>query len=104
MWTILHKNRLNDFLNNHSELNNYDNEFILREMDQYYILPRLFASTYNSPYLGIHEDNTFNGETIDIEFSGKLRSYQQEGAEQLKLLWDYNGEVNGLVKAHPGLS
>jgi hypothetical protein len=104
MWTILPKNKLNDFINDHQEFNNYENEWILRETDKHFILPRFFASVYNSPYLGTHEDKTFNGKTIDINFTATLRPYQEEGAEQLKLLWDYNGQVSGLFKAHPGLT
>jgi superfamily II DNA or RNA helicase len=102
MWTILPKNNLDDFLQNHPEFNNYENEFLLQENDDYYILPRFFHKAYNDNFLHPHEDKTFNSEPIDIEFTAELRPYQQEGADQLKLLWNYNGEIKGLFKAHPG--
>jgi len=102
MWTILPKNKLDEFLSNHQELNNYNREFLLKETDDYYILPRFFYENYKDPSLYLHEDKTFNGEIIDIEFTVELRDYQKEGAEQLKHLWNFNGEVAGLFKARPG--
>jgi superfamily II DNA or RNA helicase len=102
MWTILQKEDLNNFLNKHNELKYFDKEFLLHEAEDYYILPRFFKQSFDFDKLNMHEDKNFVAETIDIEFKGELRPYQKEGAEQLELKYNYDGEIKGLYKAHPG--
>ena len=102
MWTMIKKSDLEDFLYKYPQLNDYGSDIILREIEQCYILPRYFIKNYPHQKLFLHEDKTFSGETIDIEFTGKLRDYQIECSNQLKMKWDYDGELFGLVKAFPG--
>lgn len=102
MWTILPKDKLDDFIRTYPELNNYDNEFILHETDKYYILPRFFIKNFPHPGLYLHEDKTFNGEIIDIEFSGNLRENQKAPMENLILKYNYEGSLSGILKGRCG--
>ncbi|MEO5350685.1 MAG: DEAD/DEAH box helicase family protein [Magnetococcus sp. YQC-3] len=102
MWCILPKEELNNFLYKYPKLQDYNNEFLLNETDKYFILPRYFINDFPFDKMFVHEDNTFNGETIDIEFTATLRDYQEEGTNVIKNMWNNHGEINGLFKAKPG--
>ena len=104
MWTYIRKEHVDEYLHQHSKLNDMFNQICLLETQDACFLPRLMVVNYPSENLIQYNGKKIvEAETASFRFKGTLRPNQ---IPIVKSVFDYyqkNGIVNGIVKARPGI-
>ncbi|MBK7107441.1 MAG: DEAD/DEAH box helicase [Ignavibacteriae bacterium] len=103
MWSIINKKDYNTYFNTYySTFNELDNNFILKENDKFFFLPRRFFYNYPHETLKLIKDDKFISKPINLSFTSSLRKEQNGLMEVIKREFAANGIINGIIKARPG--
>jgi superfamily II DNA or RNA helicase len=101
MFTLIKKNDLSAYLSKYPILDTP--EFLLYELNGFYILPRNFYTNYPSDLLVNYVDEHFKPQTADISFNSELRPYQISPLKKLESMYfDRGNELHGIFQAIPG--
>lgn len=106
MWTYIQKKDVQSFLKTQPVLRDYWDSVVLVEMLDFFILPRLFYSTYSSQYLRIHRGKNPNIEQCKLKYKFKsdvkLRPTQVKASKAVLKVYKKMSYVNGILKLPPG--
>lgn len=106
MWTFIPKNDVESFLNNYPSLAEIFNNINLYETEDNIFLPRLFYKNFqNGVKIFESDDNEIlSYEPTFFKFTGKLRQEQIEIVQFILNSYKQNkNQINGIIKARPGL-
>lgn len=101
MWTLIKKKDIPKFLDEHN-LDQFVNDLIIYENEQFSFLPRLFYKNYPSKYLIFGKDDNWIPQTINAKFTKTLRSYQNDIILDVTGSYNINKELSGIIKSRPG--
>ena len=104
MWTFIPKTNLETFLTKYPHLAEIFNEITLYETEDNIFLPRLFYKNYPEGISVFSSKEAPKFEPTFYKFTGKLRPEQVDIVQTIINLYNNNnGQVNGILKARPGL-
>lgn len=104
MWCFIKHEDQEKFINQYPELNNYFNSITLLQTDTVSFLPRYLYLKYPSKYLGVYDkENNDHYDIIDLKFTGALRENQVPIIQHLLNIYKQKNNLNGILKAIPGI-
>jgi len=104
MWTYIDKTNKENFIRQHNNLKEYFNDLCLLETEKNYFFPRYLNISYPSQFL-LHTEGVkkFNIIKTQYNFTGQLRDDQKPICDLVLNIFNKNKQVNGIIKARPGL-
>lgn len=102
MWCFLKHENEKEFIEQYPELENDLPLLTLFKNDTISFFPRYLYTQYPSPLLYIHEKPQIFDE-INLKFNGTLRDNQKPIVNFILNLYKQNNQVNGILKAVPGI-
>ena len=106
MWTFIKKDNVNKYINQHSKLKEYFEDICLFNTDDAVFLPRYIHKVFPSNFLETTKGNKKSNflPLENIKFTGKLRDEQKQIVNHVIKLYNQNkNQINGIIKARPGL-
>ena len=103
MWSVIENDKVQAFFEYFPDLYEYKNEIILYSNDKYSFVPRYFYKKHPM-FCKLLTDEHFKPKPLDtnIVFKKQLRYAQQKAIDKLKIIYNNNGSINGIIKAIPG--
>jgi superfamily II DNA or RNA helicase len=102
MWTLIHKDDYQEFIQSKSNLQNYSQDLILNEVNGYYFLPRLFYYKYPHHKLILYEDPSWKPKYHNLDFLGELDERQKKVISTFFHTTNQYGIKGGGLKSPPG--
>ncbi len=103
MLTILRKEHLDQLESAYPHLIQFDRQYVLYQNENFVYLPRHFNIAFPIKEYIIFKDPQFKEKTIDINFKGQLRDYQQDGMKFLVDKYNTDGYITGIFEARVAL-
>ncbi len=104
MWTYIEKKHIELFINQYPIVRDQIEELSLYESSDNVFLPRYIHLTYPSQFLKCTlGQRKVKEEHVQILFNGKLREEQKPIVNKILKIFNLNKNVNGIIKAFPGI-
>ncbi len=103
MWLTINSDKIDDYLNQYPKLKEHTPDIFLHETDDKIILPRYLYKQYPSQLLEIYEEKNFQFEKTKFTFKGNLRIKQKPIVEKILNTYQEKNQINGIIKAFPGI-
>ncbi len=104
MWTFIQKDDVETFLNKYPHLAEGFDDIKLYETEDNIFLPRLFYKNFPNGIKVFESRETPKFEPTFFKFIGKLRPEQIDIVQSVINTYNENhGQINGIIKARPGL-
>lgn len=104
MWTFIEKENIETFLNKYPYLAESFEDLKLYETEDKIFLPKLFYKNYSEGIKVFVDRESPKFNPTFFKFVGKLKPEQIDIAQVIMNTYNTNhGQINGIIKARPGL-